>query len=46
MTVPMERVKDRILSIRGLRRQGFLGANLGAQTWGLTPLRNAPTLNQ
>jgi hypothetical protein len=24
MTVPMERVKDRILAIRGLRRQGFL----------------------
>jgi len=29
MTVPMERVENRILSIRGHRRQGFLGANLG-----------------
>jgi hypothetical protein len=50
MTVPMERVENRILSVRGLRRQGFLGANLGAnlgvQTWELTPQRNAPTLNQ
>jgi hypothetical protein len=24
MTIPMERVENRILSIRGLRREGFL----------------------
>jgi UDP-N-acetylglucosamine 2-epimerase len=34
MTAPMERVENRIMSIRGLRRQGFLGRKLGRKLGG------------